>query len=66
MEGCGIACGECPLVGMCLPEPADPAPVEEPVPVVEVADTDAPDIDPNEPRPADAGCCGGGRDDVNA
>lgn len=25
----------------------------------DAVDPDAPDVDPNEPRPADAGCCGG-------
>lgn len=55
MSQCGpTACGTCPLLGLC----GDPTDVP-PEPCVSRFE-DGPEIDPNEPRPADAPtCCGG-------
>lgn len=51
MSLCGpSACGSCPLLGLCG-DPVDLPP--------EPGDLDAPDRDPAEPKPDDAGCCGG-------
>jgi len=66
-EDCGVSggCPACPLFAgnVC----GDPAPEELPG-MWEAADLiggqtdeqpDAPDVDPNEPRPEGVGCCGG-------
>jgi len=55
-DECGVTggCGACPLAGLCG-DPAPAAPAQ-----LTLFDLDAPDVDPDEPRPEGAGCCGGG------